>query len=200
MIVQEGDDNWIYDRMKGIGASDVPGILGTCDFKTPESVLKSKIVFEKFEGNFATQRGHLLEPIAVDMFCRPRLLTYKKERMAYSKWKTLVSSFDGLTDEHIIEAKAPALWKHTLALCGIVPDTYKDQLQAQLLCGQKKSNFYVSFHPDLPEDFQLAVIEVFPDRKRQAEILWECRRFWRRVIQAKKDLSLEKPDLPSSSP
>ena len=198
-FIQEDSDEWLIDRMRGIGASDVPGIMGTCDFKTPDDVLASKLNPPSFIGNWATKRGHTLEPIAVDLFTRSRGEISTKVRSTYPRWPVLVASLDGwLPSGHVIEAKAPAAWKHTLALCGLVPETYVDQVQVQILIKAAKSAFYVSFHDEMHPDLQLGVVEVMPDRKRQAEILIECRKFWRRVIQARLDLLISRPDLPDA--
>lgn len=190
----QNSPEWLKERMTHIGASDVPSIMGTCDFRDWDDIFKSKTVGSDFKGNYATERGHSLEDIALDMYRRGW-------RKASFRRGILGCSLDGYFDDEnlILEAKAPAIWKHTLALCGFVPETYKDQIQAQLWVMDAPKAIYISFHDTLPEGFNLATVEVYPCRKRQAEILWMCRKFWHAIRKWKKDHETKTPDLPSST-
>lgn len=59
----------IARRQQGIGASDVPAILGMIENRTPYQVWLEKTGrAEPFAGNQATKMGHLLEPVAVQLY------------------------------------------------------------------------------------------------------------------------------------
>ena len=95
-------------------------------------------------------------------------------------WPHMHASLDGLwrAPNILVESKAPAFWKHTMALCGLVPDTYVDQLQAQLFVYESELNYYVSFHDGQPESHQYAEVAVGRDEKRIKEIVERCKYFW----------------------
>lgn len=65
-----------------------------------------------------------------------------------------------------------------MALCGLVPDTYQDQLQTQMLVSGSDIAYYVSFHDTQPDEFDYAEVVVRADKKRQNQILEVAKRFW----------------------
>jgi putative phage-type endonuclease len=178
-----GSTAWHAFRAKHIGASDIPAILRRCDFRTPYDIFLSKMPdYEPGEQTWPMIRGHSLEPITLARFemnhdCKLTNPILKKGNFH--------ASLDGWWAEEraVVEAKAPALWKHTQALCGIVPDTYQDQLQAQMYVAECDKAYYVSFHPDEPESHCYAEILVQRDEKRIKEILEVCSIFWEKVLR-----------------
>lgn len=165
--------------MTRIGASDVPAIMGTCDFNNAQSVWEVKTgLKEPFKGNWATQRGHDLEPIARELYEEKFNVKAPATFVKNKDWEILTSSLDGWTGERVVEFKAPSKSKHQMAIDGIVPTTYRDQLQTQMLCAGVDVAHYVSFDPD----DGIAVVEVIADKERQKLILSTCMAFWDLVL------------------
>ena len=183
----QNSEAWHLWRGKHIGASDVPGIMGTCDFKKPIDVFNSKVHGEKFEGNWATQRGKSLEPFVLALFETRYRCRLTSPSLEYPEWPTLSASLDGLSEDKdfIVEVKCPSRIKHIGALCGVIPETYKDQLQTQMLVAGIDKLFYLSYMEDEPEGFDLAVVEVKKNKNRQMEILYRCQTFWKYVQRGK---------------
>lgn len=166
-------------RNERIGASEVPAIMGTCDFNTAQSVWEIKTgKKDPFVGNWATRRGHDLEPIAREHYEQKYLVKAPALFVKYSEWETLTATLDGFTGECVVEIKAPSKQKHQMAIDGIVPSTYRDQVQAQMLCAGVDIAHYVSFDPD----DGIAVVEVKADKARQEEIVKACKAFWELVL------------------
>lgn len=176
----QNSDEWHTFRGKHIGASDVPGIMGTCDFKKPIDVFNSKVRGEKFKGNWATERGKRLEPIVLGRFESLYRCSLTSPTLEYKEWPTLSASLDGLWKDSkaIIEVKVPSRIKHIGALCGDIPETYIDQIQTQLIVSGLDICYYASFMEDEPEGFDLALVKIYSDFNRQKEILEKCKRFW----------------------
>lgn len=180
-LVQNSPE-WYEWRRHHIGASDVPSIMGTSDFGNAHGVFVAKVhgALENQPFNYATARGKSLEPIIVARFEEAYDCRLTSPSLEFEDWPILSASLDGWheRDRFVVECKAPSRIKHIGALCGIVPDTYVDQVQAQLLVAKAEKAYYVSYHPDEPKGFDLAVVEVMADRTRQQQILERCQRFW----------------------
>jgi putative phage-type endonuclease len=179
----QGSPSWHAFRSRHIGASEIAAVMGVDDFRTARDVFKAKTGGEIFKSNFAMERGKELEPIALARFEYNHRCRLSSPTLEYQLWRTLSASLDGLweEDEAVVEVKAPAKWKHTMALCGLVPETYEDQLQTQMLVTGFQKAYYVSFHPDEPEGFDYAEVIVVANPDRQMEILNRAKHFWSMV-------------------
>ena len=176
----QGSPEWHDFRRRHLGASEVPSILGMDDWRKPIDVFNVKLNGEIFKGNFATERGKTLEPIILAKFEDRHRCRLTQPVLEFPEWPTLSASLDGWFSEEgaVVECKAPAAWKHTMALCGLVPDTYQDQLQTQMLVSGSEIAYYVSFHDTQPDEFDYAEVVVRADKKRQNQILEVAKRFW----------------------
>lgn len=163
----------------------MPSIMGTSDFGNAHGVFVAKVqgALNNPSDNYATLRGKRLEPVILAKFEEAKGCRLTSPSICFPEWPTLSASLDGWNDseKYVVECKAPSRIKHLGALCGIIPDTYKDQLQAQLLVAGVDLAYYVSYHDDEPEGFDLAIVEVRADKVRQSQILETCQRFWRLV-------------------
>lgn len=180
----QGSKEWHEYRAKHVGASEVPAIMGTCDFKNIYQLWLEKTgKVEKFQGNWATRRGQEMEPVARRLYEAKTGFTVRDCVLEYASYPVLSASLDGFVDSEqlVIEIKTPSKAKHQLALSGYVPETYRDQVQAQLLVSGVESADYVSFSPDEPDETQLAIIRVRADKQRQQEILEAVIKFWYHV-------------------
>jgi putative phage-type endonuclease len=61
-------EEWLAERQKGIGGSDIPAILGIDRFRTPLDVFLEKTNRSQTEDNKYMYAGRKLEPVIADMF------------------------------------------------------------------------------------------------------------------------------------
>lgn len=183
-VQNQGSPEWHEFRSNHIGASEVPAIMGTCDFRSAYQVWLDKTgIFKKDVDNFATQRGRYYEPIILEEYSKKIGVKTIPKVMEYKEWNILSASLDGWREDGVIvECKCPSKAKHQLALAGYVPETYKDQIQAQLLVSGASYADYVSFDPNEPEETRLAIVQVSHNPERQALILEKCKEFWSFVL------------------
>jgi putative phage-type endonuclease len=177
----QGSPEWHAYRKHHIGASDVPALMGTCDFRTAHDVFTEKLGIQPpkdISGEFHIIRGHTLEVVALARFEQEFSCRLTKPVRNYLPWPTLHASFDGMWGDIPVETKAPAFYKHSQALCGLVPDTYVDQVQAQIIVAESSHAYFLSFHDGMPEELQFAVVKVYRDENRCKQILDRCARFW----------------------
>jgi putative phage-type endonuclease len=199
-LVQNSDE-WHKFRESHIGASEVPAIMGVDDWKTKDEIMTQKFMamtnqpFERFKGNWATERGKALEPIILSKFEARYNCSLTSPTLEYPEWKVMSASLDGYWKEEnaVIECKAPAAIKHQMAFVNEIPKTYEDQIQAQLIVSGAKKAFYVSY-TDKEEDekFSLAIVEIMPDLVRQNEIITACREFWDELERKVRDYISER--------
>lgn len=176
----QGSEAWHEFRSKHVGASEIPAIMGTCDFKNIYQLwLEKTNQVEKFKGNWATRRGHEMEPIAREIYSKKTGLIVKDDVvLEFPEWPTLSASLDGFVESEklVVEIKTPSKAKHQQALAGIVPSTYRDQLQTQMLVAGVDQADYVSYSPD--DELDVAIVRVQADKQRQSEILEAAKKFW----------------------
>lgn len=182
-IIQNSPE-WHEFRSRHIGASEVPAIMGTCDFKTAYQLWLDKTgIYKKDVDNFATQRGKMYEPIILEEYERKIGVKTVQKVLEYPEWPVLSASLDGWREDNVVvEVKCPSKAKHQLALAGYVPETYKDQIQAQLLVSGASYADYVSYDPNEPEETRMAIVQVSNDFQRQTQILEKAKEFWALVL------------------
>lgn len=189
MMLSNEREEFLKGRNERIGASEVPAIMGTCDFGSAMSVWEIKTGRkDPFVGNWATQRGHDLEPLVREIYEREFNVKASPKFVQYETWPTLTATLDGFTGQQVVEIKVPSAKKHEMALNGLVPTTYRDQIQAQMLCAGVDEAHYVSYDP-IKE--QIAVVLVKADKNRQDEILSMCKTFWELVQNNVPPVSVE---------
>lgn len=194
----QGSEKWHEFRSRHVGASEIPAIMGTCDFKNIYQLWLEKTgQVEKFKGNWATRRGHEMEPVAREIYSKKTGLTVDEDVvLEYPIWPTLSASLDGFvkSENLVVEIKTPSKSKHQQALAGIVPETYRDQLQAQMLVAQTNVCDYVSYSPD--DAMDVAIVRVKADGERQREILEMAKFFWKCVETKTAPIEIvEQPEL-----
>lgn len=196
--LDQGSLEWLTWRRGGVGGSDAAAILGVGPFPdaTRERVFGEKIgLGPALESNFATRRGHRLEPIARELYevrtgCRAPAVCVEHDD---APWMRV--SLDGLCSDRlgetaaqwILELKCPNWKVHELALADIVVDYYRPQCQWQLLVTGLDRLDFVSFNDGrrFGVEDQLAIVPVEADAEMQGRLLYECERFWREVETAK---------------
>ena len=175
----QGSPAWHKWRSRHIGASEVSAILGESDFMSAYDLWLIKTgQKEAFKGNWATQRGTDAEPEIRRLYEELYGVKLTAPVMEYPYWPILSASLDGYSEEMVlvVEFKYPSKAKHEMAERGFVPETYRAQIQAQLLvsgCGTAHS---VSYNGK-----ELAVVVVKENKEYQGRILAACQIFWQQV-------------------
>jgi putative phage-type endonuclease len=176
------EQNWHDWRKKGIGASDSPIIMGVSPWKTPYQLWLEKtgqVESDKI-GNWATQRGHKLEPIARAQYELETGMNSPAVLVEYTDFPFIRASLDGYDKKNnvVLEIKCPGAADHEKALNGEIPEKYYPQLQHQLMVTGAKCVHYYSFDGN-----KGALIEVLPDIKYCKKLLKELIKFWDCVVQ-----------------
>lgn len=191
--VQRSED-WLQWRKGRLMASEVAAIMGENPWSCAEDIFMEKLGLGKERVvNAAMQNGIDKEPLALAML---------NERIRGAHFHPLVvehdtlplgASLDGYYKQEIsidkcgidcdqsyswiAEIKCPSSQKGLIeAKDGIVPEIYKLQIQAQLLCSDSEMCFYCVYY-----EGEIAIVEVYPDLKMQKRIIDETKAFWERV-------------------
>lgn len=173
---KQGSKAWHEFRSKHIGASEVPAMLGECDFKTTYDLYLEKIgEKEQFKGNFATRRGQEAEPEIRRLYEEKTGFSTIAPVLECQEFPILSASLDGWVEEEklVVEFKYPSKEKHELARTGRVPKTYQLQIQAQMLCANAPRCDYVSYNGS-----DIVIVRVEADKEIQAKIVKTAKEFW----------------------
>jgi putative phage-type endonuclease len=183
--VKQNSKDWRIWRTKGLGASDVPAVMGESPWTTPFELWTQKTgLLERPVPNqyqlSAMKRGTDLEPTVRKMFESQVGLPYPAVSAEHEEYEFLRASFDGYNESNntIVEIKCPNKVDHSKATEGQVPTKYISQVQQQLAISKAKLCYYVSWDGKSPS---LAVVEVLPDLEMQKRITEACVDFWKRV-------------------
>lgn len=192
---EQGSTEWFNWRKKGIGASDMPIILGMSPFKTPYQLWLEKTdqVDKSGEQAMIAFRGTNMESVAREHYeletgIKMQPITFQMEQPEYMR-----ASLDGWNADRriVLEVKCPGKENHQMAVKGEVPKYYWWQMQHQLLVARGTMAHYWSFDG---EDGVL--IEVLPDPTAQKTILDAARGFWELVLNKKPPAMTEKDWMP----
>jgi putative phage-type endonuclease len=146
--VEQGSADWLQWRKEGIGSSDAPIILGVSPWKTPFQLWEEKTSDTVEEQtNWATVRGHELEPVARSHYELAHNIDMKPALKVHRKMKFLRASLDGYNEDAstVLEIKCVGKEDHALALSGKIPEKYIPQLAHQLAVTEAERVHYYSF-------------------------------------------------------
>ena len=180
---QQGTLEWRKWRQRGLGASDAPVVMGRSLWSTPYQLFRKKIGLDTDSVMTpAMARGIRLEPKARRAYEKVTGIPVVPLTGESLTVPVLRASLDGMafTGDFILEIKCPGEKAHAMALQGIVPDYYVDQLQQQIFVAGVDLAHYWSFDGD-----QGTLIEVRRDQARIDRIVEESRRFWERIQSRK---------------
>lgn len=168
--LKQNSPEWIEYRQNKIGCSEIATIIGWNPYKTAYDLFLEKVGKRpKFEGNFATERGKMLEPIALDLFDK----RFKITRGQVYQSGVLIASLDAETEDAVVEVKCPQTVKWPLTK---IPDVYYPQVQFQMYVTGLKLVHYVEFDV---KDIQCLTIEY--NEKFIEENLPKIEEFWNAV-------------------
>ncbi len=176
----QGSDQWKQWRMSRITATDIPIILGSSPFKTKLELWEEKLGLRPPQPmNPAMARGQALEPESRKLACELIGTGFEPAVYESDKYPWLAASLDGISEvgNYILEIKCTGMEKHIQAISGIMPEYYIDQVQTQLLVTQAEICYYFSYRPEYTEK-PYAIIEVYPDLEKQAEIISKGQEFY----------------------
>lgn len=179
--MEQNSDAWLKWRREGIGASDLPIIMGDSPYKTPFQLWEEKLGITKFEGNFATQRGHRLEPEARANFELHNDIEFNPTLATHQNFEYCRASLDGfnLAENAILEIKCPGKEDHALAVEGKLPEKYKAQIQWQFWITGATKCYYYSY-----DGTTGATVIVYPDIKYIETLFQKATEFWN-LVQTK---------------
>jgi len=172
---------WHKWRKEGIGSSDAPVVMGVSPWSTPYKLweLKIGVVKESETGNWATNRGNKMEPIARADY----ELKYGRDMPArlceHATIPWLHASLDGFSADSkiILEIKCPGAEDHAKAVAGTVPEKYIPQIQHQLLVTGADVCHYYSFDGE-----RGVLVEVKPDVEYCKKLFLAEQAFWDLVV------------------
>lgn len=173
--------DWKAWRLAGLGASDAPVVMGVSPWRTRLELWEEKTgAAVPDQGNWATRRGHDLEPKARANYELSHGTAMPVTFVQHKEFAFIRASLDGYNEaENIcLEIKCPGKDDHATALAGKVPEKYYPQLQHQLLASGAKCVHYYSF--DGKDSFALVVVE--PNEIYIEELLMQLTLFWGLVI------------------
>jgi putative phage-type endonuclease len=77
-------EQWLKERTKGIGGSDIAAIMGVSRYSTPLDVYLSKVEDVSIPDNFNMAAGRALEPVIAEWYCKDNHFTeIKPEKEIY---------------------------------------------------------------------------------------------------------------------
>jgi putative phage-type endonuclease len=184
--MDQNTDEWLKWRSKGLGASDIPIVLGVSKFKTPYQLWEEKtglVVKDREKDNWAQAKGHALEDAARENYEFETDMEAKPITMVHPIHEWLRASLDGWNAENkiVLEIKCPGEKDHTLAWQRRVPLAYWWQMQTQLLVSGGQLGHYYSFANDKYGAPEGILLEVLPDPEAAAAIIERGGKFWGQV-------------------
>lgn len=175
-------EKWLSERVKGIGSSDAPAVLGLSKWKTPMDVYLSKrgeLVGEQ-EDNEAMYWGRALEPVIRQRYADETGRTVIiPELMVSEQHPFMIASLDGVTtDGRVVEVKtARSDLDWGAPGTDEVPEIYMVQVQHQMIV----SKISVADIPVLFKGHDFRIYTVDADPELQDIIIERETEFWNRV-------------------
>lgn len=153
--IVQGTEEWLLAREDKVTGS----IADTLLTRGLDQALKQN--YARFRGNFYTQRGHILEEEAIELYeaihgvkvGRPGLITN-------DKFSNAACSPDGVDREFLLEVKALGEVKHLdIVKSATLPFKIMSQLQFNMMICELRVAKLIMYNPDI-EDNELAYREI----------------------------------------
>lgn len=179
--VQQNTPEWLEMRRRYLGASDSPILAGFAKYKDIWYLWRDKLGLNPPEKqSYPAQRGHDLEPVAIDIFNFEFGVHAEPRQMISQKVPFMSASLDGYLEESnsIVEVKCP-MGKRAIedASQGLVKPEHYPQLQHQLFVSGAQYVDYVTFDGEST----IYVKRVWPDLKYQRNLVRLAKWFWHKV-------------------
>lgn len=194
--IQQGSEEWKELRQSKISATDIPVILGSSPFKTQLELWEQKLgLREPDEFNEKMKRGSLLEEPARQLAIKIIGKEFTPSVVVSEENPWLMASLDGLSPLHtfILEIKCMKEFSHIEAINEIIPHYYLDQIQTQLYITKAELCYFFSYRPEYTQQ-PYAILEVFPNPKKHAEIIAKGYEFYVKMcnMEAPQEWKLKK--------
>jgi putative phage-type endonuclease len=153
--LEQGSDKWLKYRKSKIGGSDAPIVMGVSPYCTPYHLWLQKMDAVPDQGKtWAMQRGVDLEPVARKLMEQKLGCELPATTVESVEHPWQFASLDGMSldGKLAIEIKCPGEVDHAIAVKGMIPLKYMPQLQHQMSVSGLESMYYVSYHDN---DLQL---------------------------------------------
>lgn len=174
---------WLEERRRGLGGSDIAAILGLSPFKTAYQIYQEKRKeVEDWQGNETTDWGKRMEPAIRQWYSDTTgRNVYLPEKIIYNeKYPFMLASIDGFTDDsrgvEIKTARSGKGWGEPGT--NEIPDYYAVQCHHYMIVtGFPVFDVPVSIMGGSPQ-----LYEVPADKEIHEMIIDACAEFWQRVV------------------
>jgi putative phage-type endonuclease len=179
--LQQGTQEWLEWRHKGIGASDASTVMGENRFKSAAELLQEKR--QPAQGSFqnaAMALGTQLEPEARRRYIAKTGRDVRPVCVQSTQLDWLRASLDGLATNHdaVVEIKCGASVYRSASEYGSVPSYYYGQIQHILAITGLDSLDFWCYWPDNPE----ILLPVRRDDDYIERLLYKEHEFWNQVL------------------
>lgn len=178
MIVdlEQGSQAWLDWRDNGIGASDIPVILGLSPYATPRQLWEAKMGLSEAPDSFIFRRGHDAEVLARGEYERQTGVDVTPMCVQHDEYPWLRASLDGANMDMSVIQEIKLVGEDELYSVsqGQVPERYRPQVQCQLqVTGAGRCDFVAYC------DGAIFIVQVQPDYDLFRTILEEGLAFYR---------------------
>lgn len=198
-VILPGSPAWFDARCGSWTASRAPALMATTKKGEPTAAysdLIGEVAAERLTGMAAShyvtgpmQRGIDLEPQAADAYAIERMVALGDSRLVLHPTLPRVCATPDrfVGDDGLVEIKCPSVQlKHLDTLRGgrkSILAEYRDQCLWQLWCTGRAWCDLVSYYPEFPSAFQLAIVRIERDEARFAEFEAAIERAEREVLE-----------------
>ena len=198
--LQQNSEAWMRWREAGLGASDVPTIMGESPYKTARQLWEERVgLREREASNPMMAYGHRFEERARQLYndaYAESMVPYCIESIERPHFR---ASLDGLNMDHDLSLEVKnhvSIKDHLTAREGQVPAHYYGQVQFHIaVAGVKTEHFWSCFnlHDPDPTKWSTALVEVEADLAYIVKMVAEVEKFWAAVQNRKWDDGTEAP-------
>lgn len=172
--LEQGSALWHKIRECYVTGTDAHWFFGR-KLKTPDQIIIEKHLAKPFGGNYYTRRGHLLEPIAKEIYSKLKQPVKDQGFIINDKYPKAGYSPDGLTKDGLVECKCFEEKAHRKNLLRVEPKILH-QIQFGLFVTERPYCDLILFNPEIEQENSFKVWRIKPQAKWQdkfKEIVWE---------------------------
>lgn len=164
---KQGSDDWLKLREGKVTGSIADNLL----LNGLDEALKQN--YARFKGNYYTQRGHILEEEAIEIYEHIHGVEVARPSFATNNnYPNSLCSPDGIDREYLLEVKCFGEVRHnSIRIAADIPFKIMAQLQFNMMITGLKSTILIMYNPDLEDvDEAYREIVVKADPKIQANM------------------------------
>lgn len=185
-MMQQNTDEWLRWRQEGIGASEVPVILGFEKYQTLYQLWEEKTgrVIREDKSSFVADLGHRWEPVARADFELQYNIEMIPTCVEHKDFPFLRASLDGYNEElgliHEIKYVGADRLQWVKDNSKELPDHF-GQVSQQFIVTGATEGYYSCYTLDKSRKFldEIVHIEIYPDQERiENEVLPAIFKFW----------------------